>query len=249
MTDEEREFFRRAEDLCERCRRSGNVTTTGYLTPAEQYALRPRVEAREVQSLFTGGVEGCERQCCFFLPDWMEADAFDGQEYIHAVRLKSYFGEPGHRDYMGAILGLGIRRKWLGDIRVTGDICTVFCLPSVEPVLLDLDKVGRYTVKAASLPLSEVPAPERKVKTVSFTVKSLRLDAVAGEMFSVSRSVAADAIRMGLVQLNYSPCLRTDAAVKEGDVLSFRGKGKGTVAEVGGQSKKDRTFVTAEVWV
>jgi len=68
-------------------------------------------------------------------------------------------------------------------------------------------------------------------------------------MFSVSRTASADAVRMGLVQLNYSPCLRTDAAVKEGDVISFRGRGKGTVAEVGGQSKKDRTFVKAEVWV
>lgn len=249
MTDEEREFFRRAEELVSRCQRSGSVTATGFLTPAQQYALRPWAEARDAVFCFSGGGEGCERQCAFFLPDWMEPSDFDVGEHICAVQLKSHFGEPTHRDYMGAILALGIRREWLGDIRVTGNICTVFCLPSVEPVLRELEKVGRCTVKASSLPLSAVPVPERRVKTVSFTVKSLRMDAVAGEMFSVSRTAAADAIRLGLVQLNYAPCLRTDASVKEGDVLSFRGKGKGAVAEVGGQSKKDRTFVTAEIYL
>ena len=54
---------------------------------------------------------------------------------------------------------------------------------------------------------------------------------------------------MGLASLNYAPCERTDAAVKEGDVISLRGRGKGCLKAVGGRSKKDRLFVEAEVYL
>ena len=54
---------------------------------------------------------------------------------------------------------------------------------------------------------------------------------------------------MGLVSLNYSPCLRPDAPVREGDVISLRGRGKGTVSGLGGNSRKGRQFVEAEIFV
>ena len=150
----------------------------------------------------------------------------------------------------GAALGLGIQREWLGDFRIDGDTAYIFCLPSVEKLLLDeLTKVGRFGVTTAACPLSDVPAPDKKVKTLSFTVKSLRLDAVAASMFGLSRTSAADLIRMGAASLNYSECLRPDAPVKEGDVISLRGRGKGAVTAIGGRSRKDRLFVEAEVFL
>ena len=245
---ENQEFTKRITDLADRCERTGSVTYTGFLTPAEQYTLKTLHIPAEVTLHLTGGGEGCERQIAFFLPWYLSPEDFGPAEYIRGVKITAYFGEPGHRDYMGAALGLGIKREWLGDIRVIGAECYIFCLPSVEPLLLDeLDKVGRYGVKSASLPLSAVPAPEKKVKTVTFTVKSLRLDAVTGAMFGLSRTAAADLIRMGAASINYTECDKVDAPVKEGDVISLRGHGKGTLAAQGGKSRKDRIFLTAEI--
>lgn len=245
---ENQEFIKRITDLADRCERTGSVTYTGFLTPAEQYALKPLHIPAEVTLHLAGGGEGCERQIAFFLPWYLPAEDFHAAEYIRCVKITAYFGEPGHRDYMGAALGLGIKREWIGDIRVMGAECYIFCLPSVEPLLLEeLDKVGRYGVKSSSLPLSDVPAPEKKVKTVTFTVKSLRLDAVTGAMFGLSRTAAADLIRMGAASLNYTECDKVDAPVKEGDVISLRGHGKGTLAVQGGKSRKDRIFLTAEI--
>ena len=84
---------------------------------------------------------------------------------------------------------------------------------------------------------------------MTFTVKSLRLDAVAGNLFGLSRTAAAELIRAGAVSLNYVPCLRVDAPISEGDVLSIRGRGKGAVTAIGGQSRKDRTFLEAELYL
>ena len=70
-------------------------------------------------------------------------------------------------------------------------------------------------------------------------------DVTAG-LFHLSRTASAELIRLGSVSLNYQPCLHPDAAIRDGDVISVRGKGKGTVTDTGGRSRKDRIFVTAE---
>ena len=242
----EEELLKRAEDLARRCEKTASVTHTGFLTPAESFVLeRWAPHGTDCTVLLRGGAEENERKCAFFLPDWMEADSFDPSEYLCALEITARFGEPGHRDYMGAVLGLGIQREWIGDILVDGSTAYLFCLPSVkEHLLLSLDKVGRYGVKTREIPLSAVPARSRELKELSFTVKSLRLDAVCAGMFSLSRTGAAEAIAQGLVSLNYSECLKPDAPVKEGDVISLRGRGKGFVLEAGErETRKGRLCV------
>ncbi len=248
---EHEELLKRAEDLAARCERSAVMTATAYLTPAEQAVLSGWAKGRsDFRMLLHGGHPDCERKAAFFLPFYMEEDEFDPSEQFRAIRAKAGFGEPGHRDYMGAILGLGIRRDFLGDIWVSGDTATLFCLPSIEQhLLLSLEKVGRFGVKAAPLPLDSIEAPERKVKVHTFTVQSMRLDAVAAGLFRLSRTQTADLIRAGLVSLNHLPCLRTDAPIREGDIISVRGHGKASVAEAGGQSRKGRLFLRGEVYL
>ena len=197
-----------------------------------------------------GGKEDCERKVAFFLPYYLEETDFDIGEIIKAVRIRSYFGKPVHRDYLGAVLGLGIERDRIGDLLVFDDTAYLFCLSPVVSVLLqELEKVGRVSVKSEQVALSDVPTPERKVKKITFTVKRLRLDAVTGDMFGVSRTLAAELIREGAVTLNYSICEKVDATVKEGDTLSVHGKGKGRISQIGGRSRKDRLFVEAELYL
>lgn len=248
---EHEELLRRAEDLLTRCERSSILTSTAFLTPAEQAVLSGWAKYRtDCQMLLRGGHPDCERKAAFFLPYYLDADCFDEQEQFRAIRAVAGFGEPGHRDYMGAILGLGIRRDFLGDIWVTGNTATLFCLPSIEQhLLLSLEKVGRYGVKATPIPLSDVQPPERKVKIRTFTVMSPRLDAVAAGLFNLSRTQTAALIQAGAVSLNHLPCLRTDAPIHEGDVISIRGHGKACLAETGGQSRKGRLFLRGEVYL
>lgn len=242
------ELIRRAEDLARRCEKSGSVTHSVFLTPAEQYALQQWRPAADCTVRFHGGVENCERAAAFFLPDWMDPEDFDPAETIRCVKVTAHFGTPGHRDYLGSLMGLGVRREWLGDILIQDSVAHVLCLHTVEREILTLEKVGRCGVKTVSVPLNEIPTPERKVRPVSFTVQSARFDAVLAGLFRLSRTAAADHIRAGDASLNYSECLRPDAPVEPGDVLSLRGYGKARVTELGGQSRKGRQFLTGEVY-
>ncbi|MBO5976821.1 MAG: hypothetical protein J6P94_06565 [Oscillospiraceae bacterium] len=243
------ELIKRAEDLRERCERSCCVTSTLFLTPAEQYALSKWASrAAECKMIFRGGVKGSERNAAFVLPFYMVEEDFDESEFIRCIKVTAGFGQPSHRDYMGAVLGLGIKREWLGDILVEEGNAHVFCLNTVmEHLLASLDKVGRYGVKTKEIALSEAPKPKIQLKEVTFSVMSLRLDAVAAGMFNLSRTSAAAMIAAGEVSLNYSECLKCDAQIAVGDVISLRGHGKGSLASIGGQSRKGRTFVTAEI--
>ena len=116
------------------------------------------------------------------------------------------------------------------------------------PHLLSIDKVGRFGVKTEEIPLEAIPRREKHAEERRFTVMSPRLDAVAAGLFHLSRTETARQIALGALSLNYAECLKPDAPVKEGDVLSLRGTGKGRVTEIGGSSRKGRLFVTAELY-
>ena len=165
-------LLRRCDDLMGRCEKSGSVTHTSFLTPAEQQELRGLAAREHITPVFHGGTADCERCCAFFLPSWQEEADLDPSEAIAALRVTAAFGSPGHRDYLGAILGLGIRRDCLGDIRIKDDTAHVLCSASIADYLADnLEKVGKCGVKTVKIPLSEVPTLERKYRKVTFTVQ------------------------------------------------------------------------------
>ena len=241
----ETDIKKRLEDYRFKCEKSCSPVSGIFMSPAEIIEN----ERSFPDAVFIGGYSGAERKIAVFLPEWMSQEDVNPSDYISCIKIKSFFGVPSHRDYMGAILSLGISRDRLGDIIVKGDEAYVLCLPTVaELIAAELERAGRTSVRACRAELEELTEYERQTKAVTFTVKSLRLDAVAADMFFVSRTSAAQAIREGLVSLNYRVCEKTDAAVGENDVISFRGKGKGKISEIGGKSRRDRLFVTAEIF-
>ena len=247
---ENSELLRRAEDLLRRCEKNGVLTATNFLTPAERFRLERWAKSQPgSRMVFSGGHPDCERTVGFFLPDYLEEEWLPLDEHIRAFELSAPFGSPGHRDYLGALLGMGIGRERLGDIWVKDNTAVIFCLPGVEKHLLTIDKVGHDTVRARPISPGEVTPPERKVKQKSFSVQSLRLDAVAGGLFDLSRTEAARQVEAGTVSLNYEICDRCDAPVHEGDILSLRGKGKGRITGLGGTSRKGRQFVNGEIYL
>ena len=244
------ELSRRLLDLAQRCEKNFCVTSSSFLTPAECLeAEKLRLPSNDVKLFLSGGHPNCERKMAFFLPFFLSEEDLNVEEAIKPVQIRSFFGEPGHRDYLGAVLGLGIERNRIGDILVDNDTAIVFCMASVVPLLLrELSKVGRCSVKAEQISLSDISFPERKTRIREFTVKSMRLDAVARNMFGVSRSTAAELIRLGAVSLNYTVCEKPDALIKTNDIISVHGKGKGKITDIGGHSKKDRLFIEAEIY-
>jgi len=240
------DLTRRADDLHRRSFDQQIVTHTGFLTPAEQYTLAGLPHLRPALA-FHGGAEEAERRVAFFLPEYLTSEQFDPAEYLTAFYLRCRFAEPGHRDVLGSLLALGIERWSLGDIYTHGEAAWFFCLPTVAAhIERELTKIGRNGVAVQEIPLAQVPVPEREVETITFSVSTLRLDSILAGTFGLSRSHAAADVAAGLVQLNYTTCLKPAAGVEPGDVFSLRGSGKATLRDLGGHSRKGRLFVQVE---
>lgn len=248
---EERLVLARALDKLELTRSRGIPAHTPFLSLAEQEGVARLIAAcGHPEHLFWGGWEGAERRICAFLPEWMDAGSFQAAEDGPMTALRLSIPSGGgltHRDYLGAILGLGITREKVGDLLVGEGGCQVLLLREAENILLtQLDQVGRVRVKVTPCPLTDLTPPEKKVRLIRDTVATLRLDAVAASGFSTSRAKMAGLISSKKLTLNGRECDKPDRTVGAGDVLACRGLGKCVLTEVSGLSKKGRTMILIE---
>ena len=242
----ESELIRRIRDLSERSEKTFSITHSSFLTPAEQYEVGLWLKNKSIRYTWNGGYADAERKIVFFHSEWNEED-IQPEQYVSCIKITAGFGTPTHRDYLGSILGLGIRREWIGDIIVSGNTAYIMCLnPADATVANELTHVSRYGVKCEKIPLVSVPVPKKLVKPLSFTVQSRRFDAIVGCIFGISRSRAVKLIAGGQATLNYKECDKNDAYVEDGDVISVRGFGKAVLIGQSGQSRKGRLFLSAE---
>lgn len=218
--------------------------TTCFLSPREQALAQQLLRGQPI--IFFGGTAQSERKLCCFLPDYLdESWLLSGDGPICAVRATFYASEhPSHRDFLGALMGCGIKRETVGDIYVSDGSCDFLLTREILPFLLqNLTSAGRAHLHTEEIALHDVHVPEAKTKTLRETVSSLRLDSVVAAGFGLSRAKAVAAIESGKTELNHLLCLKPDRAVCEGDRISVRGLGKLRLEAVGGTTKKGRTGI------
>lgn len=234
----------RLQDLAERAKRSGAWVAGNFLTPEEAAQAAQVFRTRkDVSLVLDGGFAQAERTVPVFLPAGVED--FTRTECIAALEFRFRLQDTvGHRDMLGAALGLGLQRATLGDIVTEPGRAVLICLRRVAPFLLEeLQTAGRVGLRGAELPLDALPQTEKQYRQARCTVASPRLDALLAEAFRCSRGAAEEWLRAGLVHLNHAECTNGAKQAKAGDTLSVRGKGRCKLLEIGGESKKGRVWV------
>ncbi len=248
-TTEERQLLSHVLDLLQAAETRSVPTQTAFLSPAERGLVLELLDAMGgVRYVFSGGYPEAERVRCAFLPQWQEPEDVAPDELTAAVRATWYAAHPlTHRDFLGSLMGLGVKREAIGDILVSTGSCDILLLPELAPFVAEnLTHAGREKLHVAAVELDNLHFPQPEVKTLHDTVPSLRLDAVAAAGFSASRKAAAEAIASGKVAVNWRTVTKTDCPVSEGDRLSWRGQGKCRLVAVGNLSRKGRINVTLE---
>ena len=227
---------------------------TDFLSPQQQTQaldLLRLAGVPESSYILSGGYEEAERQLFLFLPDWLEPE--DAASYSPIRALRAAFREadaPGHRDFLGSLMGAGIVREKIGDILVGPDSADLLVLDSVETFLLQSwTSAGRARLAVSSISPDCLHIPAAAREEIRDTVSSLRLDAVTASGFQMARGKAADLIAAGRVQLNWRECTKPDRLLQEGDVVSARGYGKFKLAEIGKLTKKGRIAITLMKYV
>lgn len=226
-----------------RLSQNGKACFFGFLdereaTAAESFAKRNGLS----NVLLWGGYPGAERVMFGAFPDFMEPD---GAAFPIAAVTARYrtCDRLSHRDFLGALLHAGLSRAALGDILAEEGRCVFFCRGEIADFLLSqVEKIGNVGVRLTQGFEEPLPAAHR-FEEWSAVVASARLDCAVAAMAGTSREKAAELIRSGLVQQNHAPVLSPDAAVREGDKLSVRGKGRFVLDRLGPVTKKGRLSI------
>ena len=224
-------------DLAEQVKRSQKFRLSGFLDPyGQEIAETIAANYPGIRVDFHGGYHGAERQRAMFIDE-----AFGGNPDFNIVVIKAswngQFEHIGHRDVLGALMGQGIERDRIGDI-------------IMGTYLLDnLTQIGHSGVSCVLDDLSNIAPKEERCKEIRATVASLRVDSIAASGYGTSRSHAAADIAADKLRLNWQPVKNAAQAVKEGDVLSMRGRGRVEVVEIKGQTKKGRTVVVLKRYI
>ena len=229
--DEERYLMRHIEDLARTASSRGIARYSGFLSDREQQlaqAALNRTDMPEDEIRFDGGWPGAERKLLCLEP----VDSYPASP-LCCVRLqcRALPGAqlPVHKDYLGSLMGLELRREALGDIVLPEDQLGVAYVFALEP--------------AAELICQEPAFPQAERPRQTATVSSLRLDAVLAAMLRCSRGMAAELVTAGRVEINHLPAESVHAPVYEDDVFTVRGKGRFQLTALPGKSKKDRLII------
>lgn len=241
------------EDKFRQCSSQYRVTHTDFLdlrqrSMAEKLCRELRTDNQDMRCIFSGGYLDAERTAAVFLPEYASEEE-ELNEIFSVVRVRTAPGgrKLTHRDYLGSLTGLGLRREKIGDILVSDFGADIIILREVENfIAFNYSKAGRNRLKIDIISLSELHIPEQKTEIIKDTVASLRLDNVISAAFRISRSKAAEAVRAGLVFVNSAQSEKIDMQVAEGDKLVLRGKGKAYLREVGKKTRKNRLYISVE---
>jgi RNA-binding protein YlmH len=233
-------------DKAELSDRIGKPVHTDFLDPYQQGLVEKAFSGiGDMEYDFYGGYVGAERAVAIFRPDFYEPEEAEYDSFMRLLIIRANSREGlTHRDYLGSLMGLGIKREKTGDIIVADESCSIVVLSDIAGFIAgNLVKVGNTGVSVEIGDTGGLLVPEPKIREIKVTVASLRLDCIAAPGFGISRSKAAEFIRAGKLNHNWVVTENPDKSVREGDVLSIRGKGRVVVETVGGKTKRDRIGV------
>lgn len=153
-----------------------------------------------------------------------------------------------HRDYLGSLMNLGIKREMLGDIIIDDDRAYLFCLEQIADYICEnLKRIKHTTVNAEysdSLPDNALKPPE----ITEFIVPSLRLDVLVCKVYNLSRGEGARLFLSGKVFVNSRQTDNSSYTVKENDIISVRGFGRFIFEKVTRKTKKDRLAAAVRIY-
>ena len=246
MEKEEQLFRKRILELADTCFRRDVPVNTDFLTLSEQTVFHSiSGMLPPVRFVLSGGFESSERKVVCFLPSYEEELLDLPYACLKIAPANRKFAEElSHRDYLGAIMNLGIERSLLGDIVIKDGDAYVFVLKKMSRYLVESLTTIRHTTVTASVAEEAGELLKPEYEEIQGTVSSIRLDSIVALCGRLSRTKAAAYIEAEKVFVNGQIASQTSRTVKEGEILSIRGIGKFKFDGAGGQSKKGRTVVT-----
>ena len=244
-------------DKVEMVEKKNKIEYTDFLDLAQIELVQKFINKIKLYNyMIYGGFEQAERKMFVIYPDKFNSVVVEKNlsNIVQIIRIElpdDLKGKYTHRDYLGAVIKLGIERKKIGDIIVDQNGADIIVDKDIVKFLLDnLGSLTRFSKSTISVQNIEDLRPvEIKKEELEIIVSSMRLDNVISDLARCSRNKALDIINTERVFINFECETKKTKQVKTGDMITIRGKGRFFVKEIVGQTRSGRTVIKIEKFV
>lgn len=244
--DTEELLKKRFAELAEKCYQKNQFTFTGFLGLADAACFyEMEQELSYVPYTIWGGYEGAERVMIRF----GSGEMLGYEETFPIACLKisplseKFADALTHRDYLGALMNLGIEREILGDILIEEKNAWIFCAQSMSDFISkNLTKV-KHTSVLCEISEETPDFSSRDIQEVKIQIPSERIDGIIAKVYKLSRSESAELFRQKKIFVRGRSCENNSRPLKAGDTVSVRGYGKFEYRGETGISRKGKLNV------
>lgn len=234
-------------DDIELCEQIEYPVYTGYFFMPQIVEKITKMNIGNLKFQKKGLNQDCEKNMIAIYPSEYE-DNLDFPVVYFKIQNLSKFKDLAHKDYLGSILGIGIKRELLGDLIVDGQFCYGIATEETFQILEEkLDTVGRNPVSITKIEPGEVPG--MKFEQITITVPSARLDNVVSSIINLSRNRSLEFIENGYVSINYTIEKNKSRILKEKDIITISKKGKFIFLSIDGENKKGKLKITIKKFI
>lgn len=241
--------LRKLLDNLEMVLNNHRLEASDFLDPYERYLAKSILNRfDEVKYLEDGGLDKSERRIICIYPYYFGED--DLEEKLSFLRIEYPVPSLLHKDFLGAILNLGISRDKIGDIYVHHEYADIIVRDEIKDyILYNLTKVSNYNVKVREIQRNQlVMAVEEYSESKKF-VSSLRLDTIISTIYNLSRQNSLKLIKSDRIKVNFKPVNKASIELKEGDLISVKGYGRSIFHSINGMSKKGNYNITIRILI
>lgn len=253
MEEKDMELFHaRIQDEIKMVEEKHKIAKTNFIDPMKQKYAEALLKKHDgVAYKISGGYTGAERKIILLYPNYLDDSNIKFPLKAISILWNKHFFQLSHRDILGSILGLGIKRDMIGDILLDNDaMAHAFVTNTIAPYIIqNLSRVGRAPVILKESNHDKLEAIAPLTKTVKTSVASLRLDCIISSGFNLSRTKTVPLIKGACIKVNWDMVLKPDYLISQDDVISVRGMGRIRVVEIGGQTRSNRIHLTLEKFV
>ncbi len=222
---------------------------TDFLNPYElKNAIAVLNSIDDIKYSVYGGCGGSERNVIYMYPYYVPEEDIESPISALMIEGNFKFKEVSHKDYLGSILGLGIKREKIGDILIHKNFCQVVVQNDIKDyIILNMTKVARNNISVKEILISDIQKIDINYKEIGFTVSSNRIDCIVSSIYNISRQEANKIISSNRVYVDYEPINNISKKIEANSLISVRGKGRCIISDIGDVNKKGRLRIKAKI--
>lgn len=246
--DETKNTVKKIQDKAYYVEKNHMTAITDFINPYVAKICIPVIKNYDIEFKIFPSYEHCERKVFILHPQYSIID----KSYISGIHInnKSKFKKLSHKDYLGALMSLGIERSKIGDIYVYDDYGDVIVNNDIaDYIICNLDKIGHNKIEAKRINISQVNFKEQEHEILNIISSSMRNDNIVKQIINLSREKASVLIKSGNVKINYIPENRVSIELKEGDLLSISRAGRFKIYKINGKTKSGKQKIQIKHYV